>query len=1496
MAFIIQVYKDNKIYNIDLSLGEISSIGSSKKDTLMLDVAGIKRKHIVFKKIQDGFLVKSKGQLMFGNTLISSNQISVGDRYLLSINNSKITIVVYPKQSDSDAVIDLMDIRELTFGRSQLNDIVLNNMRTSSKHCKIYKSGNDFRISDCGSRNGTYLNGKKIRDEMINNNDIINISIYSIVFIDGKLTFKNTGSDMMINLENSSRQIRASKEYPYFQRSPRLVSEILPSEFEINPPPSKGQKPQINWLSVLLPPVVMIGVMIGVSRVNGGNMMSLMYTIPMMLVGVIVAVLNYISQKRKHKKMDLLRNKKYFEYLKDVENDLKVKLELQRNTLNEIHPSFEECLNIVFNIERRLWDRMPSDNDFMSLRLGKGERPFNVGVRIPKRGIELVEDNLLKEPERIQRKFKIVKDVSISVSMLNSCTVGVVGERSSIIKVVHNLIVQATTHHSYDEVKIVTLFSQEEELYWEWIKWLPHSWDDGKNTRYIANNKTNASKLLKEFEEILKERKKLMEEDRDDNNYCLPYILFIISDKNLIEGQTILKRLTDNDKKLGIGTLFLYDTMSNLPKNCKVIIDCKSKKGEIFARDNAINKVSFVFDDIDLASLDKFARNLAPIKVKMDAVDSKLPSCITFLQGYGVKNSNEIDLAKNWSSGLTYKSMAVPIGVKSNGDTFYFDIWEKAHGPFGQVAGMPGSGKSEMVQTWILSMALNFSPSDVSFVLIDFKGTGLILPFVNMPHLAGTISDIDTNIHRNLIALENELKRRKELFNSQGVQNITDYLKLLKSGAATEPLSIMIIIVDEFAEMKMQFPDFMPVIDSLFAIGRSLGVYCILMSQKPTGVVSGKVEANTKFRWCLRVASAAESKEMIGHSEASKITVPGRGYIKVGDDEIFEHIQSYWSGAPYDPNKVTHTNISHHISTVDLDGTRIRYKTKEKVVGSSSNTTENEIDALVNHISNYTKSNKIAPARKVWMPKLLGEIYLNKISRNIFDGERWINTEQKISIDVGMVDNPYTQSQYPLCFNLTDDGHHVVFGAPGSGKTTMLQTVVMSLIYKYSPEEVNIYIMDFGGWSMGIFKDFPHVGGIANDNDAERVEKTVRLLTKELESRRQKFSDQSVGNIVSYKSATNEKLPSIVLVLDNFEPVKNIYPELESFFINLTREGGNYGIYLVACGNNVSSLWYKMSTNIKATIALQMTDKSDYPSIVGKTNGLEPEKLVGRGLFKSSPSALEFQAALPVDGTTEVERVNKIKELSKIMSTKWLGKKAKPIPIMPDVIRFGTIDANDIAIGLTSSDVDSLDISFENNHYILISGKSSSGKSNLVKVIAKQFSGKIVAFDSTNSSLKSISANCSEFLIDVLKFDEFIANIVPTLQKRKEELTEDNSKKFDPYLIIIDDLKQCFDLISDNTAKILYQIIRLGKGLNVNLLVAGNCDEISKMYNQGETFTIGLVNGPISILIGGNFKAHGVFKVNNLSYSDQDIQLDEFEAYILNKEKATRFKTMYEME
>ena len=1491
MDYIVRIYVGDVITDIDLGGRESLSIGSSDKDNHIICDAAIKANHICFFKLNGIWKVKCNGETYSGNELVKAKDITANETYILN-KDKRIAVSIVPIQADSDKTINISELDEVVIGRNANCDISFDNKKVSGNHAKIYKMGSEFRIADINSTNGTFLNGKHIRDDVLHDGDVISISIYKIIFEGGRLSFQNVGQDLAVNTV-SKENIQENKEYPYFMRSPRLKLEVPTGEIEIQAPPHIGTRPEINWLTVLVPSISMVAVMIMVTILTSGNPIMLLTTGGMSIISIMVSIMNYQSQKKKHNQKENLRLGRYDEHIRETINKIEEKTRAQMKSYMLAHPETRDCIGIVRNVERRLWERKPHDGDFMSLRVGSGNMDFNVQLRIPKQQVHLENDDLLSRPVEIANKYKKINSAPIIYNMVDFPSGGVVGDRRDGIKLIRNMVMQAATHHCYDELRIVTVFPKNEMQEWAWVKWLPHSFNENRSERYMACDTYGATSIFKQFDDMLSQRTRELKEDDDyrNNDFKLPYYLFIIADKSLVDGQAIAKYLTSNNKKLGVGALFLYDDISLLSRDCAVIMEVRNGNGLIYDKDNSSDKKEFKIDVVKDSEFELFARNLAPVRVNNMSEEMLLPNCVTFLEGYGVKTPSQINFAKSWENALTYKSMTVPIGVKANGDQFNFDIHEKHHGPHGLVAGMTGSGKSEMVQSWILSMALKFSPQDVSFVLIDFKGTGLILPFLSMPHLAGTISDLDTNINRNLIALENELSRRKALLDSVGVNNINNYLALYKDGKAKEPLPFLFIIIDEFAEFKVQFPDFMTVINRVFAIGRTLGVFAILLTQKPAGVVDDKMHANTRFRWCLKVASSADSKDMIKHPDAAKITNPGRAYVQVGEDEIYELVQSYWSGAPYNPNKTTKTISKPRISVVDISGKRISYDTYEKTVGFKSEV--NEIDVIIQQLNKHVDDNELPIAQKIWMQKLSENIPLTTIVKGGFDGKKWIESDGTVKPIVGMLDDPHNQSQYPLSFNISEDGHFVIYGAPGTGKTTMLQTLVMSLCRSHTPQDVNIYIMDFGGWNMGIFKDFPHIGGIANDNDNERIEKTARLIMKELEERKRKFAAEGVGNIISYRDATGEKLPNIVLILDNFAPVISLYPDLEQFFIKLTSEGGNYGIHFVTTANNTMALGFKLSQNIKMAVSLQMTDKSDYSTIVGKTDGLEPEKAAGRGLAKGNPP-LEFQTALPIDGLTESERVNKIKELAAVMDEKWEGKRAKPIPIMPAIINYGTIEAKDITVGLVSADVEPIGVSFAGQHYIIVSGRSMSGKSNMLKVIAKQTEAQKYLFDTSNSALKSIEGICEQYIADAAGFDEFIAGMIPMLQERKTEYTNDSSIRFEPILIVIDDLKQCFETVNDETVKRLEAIIRLGRGLNVNLLVAGNCDEISKLYNQGEPFTMGLVNGQTSILLGGNFRAHSEFKANML-HSEQNIPLDEYEGYVIYKEKAVRFKAMYEL-
>ncbi len=1480
MEYRVRVYAGENIYDFPLSGREQLSVGTGEDDDCRIEAENIGGRHVLLFKRNGSWLADSVDK----NLIAGEKPVKDGDVFVIN-RKRRIAVCVLEYHAEVTQKYKLTGYGQVILGRGKGCGMILPGNNVSRQHAAVVRKENGWWISDRNSRNGTFLNHERLTESKeLKNGDEISIGDYIIRYKDDFLMIGTHEDDGIFEDKEDS--------YPHwFKRSPRLLRELPRETVEIDNPPMEAAKPETDWISILTSPFVMLislGLMAVATAASMGTM--LIFTGPMALAQIFLAIRNQKRQKKKFKEKEELRLRKYGEYLDEAEKKIQNLKRDQIIAMQGAYPSVEECLTIVKARDMCLFSRRESDNDFMGLRLGIGESPVSFVVKGQKNGFTIDEDSLRKRAEKIVEEGQKVRNIPIMFSFIQDSLLGIVGERKSAVRLIGNLVTQTALHHSYEEVKIVSVFARREAGAFDWVRWLPHCFDDNRESRYIADSVQSADALMRLFEELLKQRSM----DVKENESFSPFYLFVLTEYEYMEHQAVMKYLLGGGNKLGIGVIFAYDKLELLPKECGAIIEVSGSGGRYYHKDSIGNKEKFVMDAASPEIYGQFARSMAPIRLKGGMADSSLPGSVTFLEGYGVQKPEELNVGARWPAGRTNESMAVPIGVKVNGEPFLFDIHEKKHGPHGMVAGMTGSGKSEMVQSWILAMALKFSPKDVAFVLIDFKGTGLLLPFQKLPHLAGTISDLDSKIQRNLIALENELSRRKELLDRYGVNNINNYLRLYQQGKTDEPLPFLFVVIDEFAEFKVQFPEFMTVIDRIFAIGRTLGVFTILLTQKPAGVVDDKMNANTRFRWCLKVASSADSKEMLHHADAAKIAVPGRAYVQVGEDEVYEQIQSYYSGAPYLPEVQDKSVIGQKVSVLNRQGRRTCYE--NEVVDRAIHSGESEISKIVDYLADFVGSSEYQEADKIWMPKLSGEIYLEDLEEEFgFKEAGWAKERPGgLKPVVGMLDAPAMQKQYPLKFDFAGEGHISIFGAPGTGKTTMLQSAVMSLMLHYTPEEVNIYLMDFGGWSMGIFKDFPHVGGVVYDNDEIRLEKLVQMIERRLLERKTKFSDIGVGSLQAYMQATGEKLPYIVAALDNFAPVLQLYPDLDSFFIQLTREGGNYGIYLLVTANSPMTLGFRINQNIKMAVALQMTDRSDYQGIVGKTGGLEPENMEGRGLAKGNPP-LEFQAALPAAGKTESERVARIKRYAEQMRGKWKGACASPVPIMPEVVYFDSVHGGGMTVGLSSQFVEPVSLPKNRKHYMPIVGTGGSGKSNMVVSLARQVlleeDSRVTLFLRENYKAEWAENERCKVLTNTGEMDRYMEELVPVLQERKERRDAQGESTFAPVYIFIDDYKKFYEEMGEKTAVRLGAILRLGKGLNVNLLISEEVDTFCRLCEQGEVVCMLMARENSGILLGGSFQSYSVFS-GNLSVAERTQALSEYEGYLLAKGKTTRFKAM----
>ena len=1481
MSCLLRIHIGDALFEQELELHKIYRVGSKKNSDILLPELGLDFTVEACEKTWHGDSKDKNLHLAFEKGADQALQ-----KIVVLDEEKKAAVSVYQSGPENSHSIDVSNEDTISIGRSSSCDIVLGDHQVSGHHLELYRQGNRWEFRDNGSSNGTYLNNRRTNNGFLNDTDVLTIGFCRLIITKANLTIVAMCS-VSSNLVHSRKVLGVDSpedSYPYlFKKSPRL-REIIPNNtFDLQSPPSIGGKPTISWGNVLLPPFLTVGVMLAICFFITNTMTMLYFSAPMTLIGALMSVIRYRGEKKRYFATQQLRLEKYDTYLDEQIEKIEKCIKEQRRILTEDAPSVQQCVHLAEGPDRKLWDRGIRDTDFLTLRLGAGTVPASITIKYAKKMLSLEEDALADRPTQIAEKYMEVSDCPITIDFGKHPTCGIIGDRQACILLGNNLIIQATAHHSYDDLRIVVLCDAGETETWAFNRWLPHLFDDTRSQRFIANSPEQQKKLLDGLEEILSQRWADISEENQGayKNGMRPFYLFVCASLS-VSSHAIMRYLTANDRRLGVGAVFLFDRIEDLPKESFYIVDLSAKPYQVYEQEQASEKESFSLDYLAPEQYERYARLMAPIRIDVKGGKVGLPTSISFLQGYGAQRPQMLGLERYWQSAAPEQGMAVPIGVRETGESFLFDIHEKHHGPHGLIAGMTGSGKSEMVQSWILSMAVHFPPEAVSLVLIDFKGTGLLLPLKNLAHLAGSISDLDTSIGRNLIALENELTRRKTLLDQHQVNNISAYRKLLRQGKASEPLPYLFLVIDEFAEFKVQFPDFMQVVNRIFAIGRTLGVHVILLTQKPASVVDDKMMANTRFRWCLKVASSADSRDVLHHPDAAKITNPGRAFIQVGEDEVYEEVQSFWSGAPYNPYRDLSMQRETKVSVIDLYGNRLCYE-PEKTTGYRSE--KNEIDAVVEYIDDYCRKNQVPRARAIWTSKLPEQLHLKDVLQIAFDGEKWSKAEQGLRVTVGLVDDPRSQSQYPFYFNLSEEGHTAIYGAPGSGKTTLLHTVAMSIALSYPPDAVHIYMMDFGGGSLNIFRDIPHVGGVAVAGDDERMLKLGDMLTAELKKRRKEIASLGLVSASSYREATGKEMPCIVLLLDNFVPVLEMYPDLGGVIQSIIREGAACDMYMIMTSSGPNTIPYRINQNIKSSVALHMANNMDYAGIVGKTNGLEPENHPGRGLVHGTPP-LEFQAALPAAGRSENERIAAIRIMAVLMGEKWKGGRVGSIPVMPELVHASDYPCAGVFLGLTCQNIQPAVVDLWTNPFLLISQTRTDDRVMILimKQVLEKMKPKSIILSDPLPGLE-ISA--------VQDMDVALEELMPELQRRKDTFTDSGLEieKYPYIAVLIPDLKAVFDKVSNESMRRLNSIVLLGERLNILLVVQGQAEDINRLYHAGDAFTNSIARQADALLVGGKASTHSAIHAN-LSFTEQNMPLDEGQGYWVENEKTVKIKLL----
>ena len=1274
--------------------------------------------------------------------------------------------VVFYIREGGPRVYDLLDLSEFQIGSHKGALITLD----EDVELLLQKSQNQWMLTRL--KGAFYRNNhlEQMDQQLIGFGDELSLGAVTIkLFPDEVWVLGPAQVGRQLTLREPSRY-GFYEDYPDYHRSPRIIYRGSEDKILINPPGQEPAKPSDELLKLIVPPLTMVGVTVLITLVQPRGI-YILATVGMSITTMIFSIRGFIKNRKKYKADKKERIDLYRLYLKDKVKELTRLEREQKEGMHYHFPTILELTDLVESYNHRIYEKTPLHFDFLYYRLGLGKIPTSYDLKYGQQERSGKKDALEEEGYALYSRHKKIPDMPIPANLSHG-PVGYIGPRNLVLEQLQLLVMQLATFHSYHDVQFITILPEEEKEQWSWMRWLPHAKLQELNVRGFVYNQRTRDQVLNSLNQILKLRRSQKEEaSHKESTLFHPHYVVLVTDEKLILDHIIMEFFTEDPTELGCSLIFVEDVMSSLSENIQTVINIKDRNtGQLVMEEGVLKETDFRLDHFP-ADYDKerIARTLAPLN-HLQNLKSSIPDSVTFMEMYGAETFEDLQVSSRWKKNAPYKSLAVPIGLRGQDDLVQLNLHEKAHGPHGLIAGTTGSGKSETIQSYILSLAVNFHPHDVAFLLIDYKGGGMANLFKNLPHLLGTITNLDgVQSMRALASINAEIHRRERLFGEFEVNHINQYQKKFKNGEATEPLPHLFIISDEFAELKVNQPDFIKKLVSIARVGRSLGVHLILATQKPSGVVDDQIWSNSRFKIALKVADRSDSNEMLHTPDAAEITQTGRAYLQVGNNEVYELFQSAWSGADYQPEKDDMGIEDHTIYLINELG---QYEILNEDLSGLEDADEikevpTELDAIVHNIHLLCEEQEIPPVPQPWLPPLKERIALEELEE-VQPAIAWAQ-EKSLSILLGMADIPQAQKQEAVSINLAKDGHVLLYGSPGTGKTTFLQSVGMDLARKFSPKDLTMYLMDFGTNGLAPLSKLPQVADTMLLDQTEKISKFVRIMEKELNRRKKLLADYGVGTLELYRQASGQEEPAIVILLDSYEAFKEEAYEAELFklLVRISREGLSIGVHLLMTAGRQSNLRAQLYSNFKHQLSLPQNEASEVRTIVGSTPlAMTMEDIKGRALMKREEVDV-IQLALPVSGDNENQVLNNLRQKVASLQEAWTGQRPSAIPMVPEELMMEeflklpsvqeAIENGQIPIGLELEMVGSVNISLSKfKHMAYVSNAED-------------------AFDNiTHHLLRTIlkMPNVHMMLIDAFQEYESYSNQVKTYVGSKKELSD----------------------------------------------------------------------------------------------------------------------------
>ena len=1162
--------------------------------------------------------------------------------------------------------------RPLVVGRSPQADLTVDSPSVSWSHFTVEHDDDGVRVKDTGSTNGTLVDGRKVPEEGVL------VTEEAVVVAGGAaVTIRRDLCETAAPTPGSLHNLTPAGTVP-FNRPPRpgrpASAELIPLPAPKDPPP-----PVKFSVATIVAPLILAVAMIMVM----GNPRYAMIS----LLSPVIAIGTWVEQRRRRTR-DLSDEKSRFaEALDDFQDDIDDAAAAERRRRRQEVPDPATLMLRAAVPTTALWQRRTTSHDFLMLHAGVGDVPW-------KPPVDKQSNTRLDPAVREIIDGSRIPCAPVRIDLTGGGVVGVVGDREGALALARSLLVQAATHCGPADLTVGVFCDQGREDSWSWTSWLPHvrRIGDGSSGQWVSAQRSRSEALLRHLRDGI-------------DTHPTPAVLLLLDSDVLTEGRDApARKLLGHGRSVDgalarervtqVSGIVIATTEDQLPASCTVVVRVREDASATATQPGDLETV----DELVVAGIDvETARQCALDLARLDDPElvvpgAALPSLVRLPPLLGIEQLTADEIRRSWSSSVR---IATPIGVGEQG-VYSIDIVRD--GPHGLVGGTTGSGKSEFLRSLVAGLAARADPTRLTFILIDFKGGAAFATCERLPHTIGTVSNLDEQLaDRALRALEAELRYRQRVFAEagEGIDNLDAYL----ATKPAVPMPRLLVVVDEFAMLAKEYPDVLTSLVSVAAVGRTLGVHMILATQRPAGVVNDDILANTNLRVALRVQSRDDSINVIGVPAASAIgrTQMGRAFVKLGQDDI----------TPVQTALVTGRSEAQTSALVDVHPLVFGQENEHSKPAAVSEDAPTDLDLLIDAIVKANDEAGYAAPRPVW-PEPLGTRV--ELAATAAEDERDTLPTGRVvgsTVQVALADDPDRQRQLPAGWDL-ERGNLLLLGIPGSGTSTALASIALTLAATYSPDDLDLLVLDMGSRDLGPLADLPHTAAYVGSGSGSREQQVrfLRYLRAELDRRR----------------ATPGPHRRMVVLVDGLAALKDEYDDFDG--IKLLE-----GLYRAYADGPEVRMWFAATTaRAKAVPSaidevttqkwlFRLADAYDYAS-AGIPAKAAPPAVAGR--FVSAETKLHAHVATP-----SVDRAEAVATIA----ARWpqASPKESVVGQLPSFVTVADLGVAAevggepwrIPVGIAESDLMPVGLESYEGEHILVAGPARSGKSTLLLAMAE---------------------------------------------------------------------------------------------------------------------------------------------------------------------------------